>query len=464
MGISFGSINTGLPKDIVQQIMAAERVPIQKMETRKIKINEKMELLNQLTKLVEDLRGQLHGISSYDELRELKVETNNDLIDVTVDKYTAEPGITQMEVMRMAQRSSAITNAVADKNESYFGVGFLQYTMPNGTEKEIFIDSQHSSLSGIAQLINSDPTNGMTATVVNDGQGIHNAWRMIIALDESGDNQRAEFPYFYMVDGREDLYLDQERGAHDSQVKVNGFMLEADTNKIQDFIPGVTVDLKKAKPGEEFSIKITEDTAAIAEKIKNMIEKINEVLKFIKEQNNLNETSDTSRTLGGDLTLQSLESRLRTLVFKNIDTTYHLKRIGDLGITFQRSGLLEFNEDKFKSLLSKNVRAVLQVLVGRTSSNGSTRLKGFNNFLNDLASNVLRTPNGLLRSRKNGLKSNIEQIDKQIENRERLLAQKEQALKNKFARLEETISRIKGSGAGLSALGAPAQNQINQLM
>ena len=41
MGIAFGSIGTGLPKDIVQQIMAAEKISLNKLEERKDKVNAK---------------------------------------------------------------------------------------------------------------------------------------------------------------------------------------------------------------------------------------------------------------------------------------------------------------------------------------------------------------------------------------------------------------------------------------
>ena len=311
MPISFGSINTGLPKDIVQQIMASERIPIQKMESRKSNINSKVELVNEITKLVEDLKGDLLSISSPKDLQEFKVETNNELIDVIVDKNIATSSITQMEVLNLARKSSAMTNGVADKDETYFGVGFLQYTLPDGTEKEIYIDKDHSSLTGIAHLINSDDSNGMKANVVNDGKDTNTPWRLLINLEETGDRNNADFPYFYLIDGYEDLYLDNERSANDARYKVNGFELESPTNKVKELLPGVTVDLKKAKPGEEFYIKITEDIKAVSEKIENLIEKINAVLKFIKDQNSLDENSDTSKTLGGDITLinSNLQSR-----------------------------------------------------------------------------------------------------------------------------------------------------------
>ena len=43
--------------------------------------------------------------------------------------------------------------------------------MPDGTTKDIYVDSDSASLNGIAKPINSDKSNGLNARVVNDGTG-----------------------------------------------------------------------------------------------------------------------------------------------------------------------------------------------------------------------------------------------------------------------------------------------------
>ena len=93
MSISFGSINTGLPKDIVAQLMKAERMPITQMETRKGKIVDKKNLVQDLEKKVTELRDLVINNQDTKSLRELKVTSNNDFVNVTLDKNLAQPGI-----------------------------------------------------------------------------------------------------------------------------------------------------------------------------------------------------------------------------------------------------------------------------------------------------------------------------------------------------------------------------------
>jgi flagellar hook-associated protein 2 len=255
LGISFGSINSGLPKDIVQQIVAAEKIPIQKMEARKAKVENKQKLLNDLIKLVENMKGDVLGAQTERSFRELTVDVDSDAIEATADKNIAEPGSYQVEVIQLAQKSSAISNGVEDPDETYIGVGYLQYELPDGTEKEIYIDAASSSLNGIAKLINKDPSNGMQATVVNSGDDSDEPWKILISLDDMGDGNKADFPGLYLVDGMVDLYLDAEREARDAKIKLDGFEIEVPSNTVTDLIPGVTLDLKKITNGEEVNIR-----------------------------------------------------------------------------------------------------------------------------------------------------------------------------------------------------------------
>jgi len=461
LGISFGSIGTGLPKDIVQQIMNAEKIPLKTMEARKEKIVAKKTLVDEFIKLIDEVKAKVAVNNTYKALLEFKVETNNELINVSVDKNLARPGVYNFEVDSLAQKSSGMTSGFRDKDESYVGVGFIQYELPSGETKDIYIDADHASLAGVAELINKDTNIGVRASVVNDGSGSDTPWRLILSLSETGDDMKAKFPYFYFVDGDDDFYLEFEREAHDARIKLDGFEIELKDNKANDIIPGVNIDLKKAKEGDEFTIKITEDKEAITKKVSDVIEKINAVLAFIKKQNTLDEKSDTSRTLGGDITLQTIESKLRRVMFTEIMTSNGPRRVSDLGLTFQRDGKLAFDEKRFDALISKEFGAVAEILTGAMTESGPTN--GFINNIQEFVNTSVRMPEGVLQNRKKTFQSNIEQIDRKIVDKQRTLDQKEQSLKDKFSRLEGTISRFKNQASGLASLQGATMDPVQQL-
>jgi len=409
-----------------------------------------------------DLKGKILANGNARSLKELKVDTNTNIVDVTVDKNIANPSNYQFEVVQLAQKSSAMSSGFPDKESSYTGVGYISYELPDGTEKEIYVDTDNATLDGIAKLINKESENGMHATVINDGSGSDEPWRIVISLDELGDGNKASFPYFYFIDGEYDLYLEQERPAQDAKIKLDGFEIEVPGNKIKDIIPGATIDLKKAVPGEEFSININDDKEAVSGKIGDFVESVNAVLAFIREQNNLDENTDTTRTLGGDILLQTIEGRIRGIVFKDVETSSGYKRVGDIGLAFQRDGSLKFEPQKFDNVLAENYSMVSEILTGFFRPDG-TKSEGFIDNLSNFVNSAIRFPNGILTNRTKGLDSKIEQIDRRIDQRTRMLEQKEKNLKDKFARLEGQISRIQSQGAGLAALGAAPTNAITQL-
>lgn len=442
--------------------MSAEQVPIQNMEKQKSKISDKKGLVDQLLKLVEDVRGNLATNANARALRELKVETNNDIIGVTTDKTRAVPGSYQLEVTSLAQKASAMSTGFEDKDKSYVGVGFIQYTMPNGETKDIYVDSENASLSGVAKLINKDSSLGVSANVVNDGSGSDAPWRLVLSLNKTGDDNAANFPYFYFVDGDDDFQLEFHREAHDAKIKLDGFELETPENKLKDMIPGVSIDLKKAKPGEEFAVNISEDTAAVGTKVSDLVTKLNGILKFIKEQNSIDDKTDTSRTLGGDIMLQSLEGRIHAAVFKDVQTDTGFHRVGELGLSFSRDGVLEFDQKKFDALISKDYTLASQILTGTFIPDGG-KSDGFMDNLNSTMNSALRMPDGIIQNRKKSLQSNIEQIDRRISQKQKYLEEKEKNLKDKFSRLEGTISRIKSQGAGIAGMSGGGGSPVQEL-
>ena len=463
MSISFGSIRTGLPKDIVQQLVQVEKIPIQRMTTDKVKIEERKALVDDLFTRIQNARSKLNENSMAKSLTEFVAETNDKIIDVNIDKNIAQVSNHQIEVVKMAQKSSAMSSGFPHRKDSYTGVGFLRYYLPDGEVRELYIDSDHASLDGIAGLINAHPEMGVQASVVNDGSGSDKPWRLIMSLSDTGDDNKAEFPHLYFVDGEHDLYLEFEREAHDGIIKIDGFEIEVPENTVKDVIPGVTIDLKKANKGEEFSLQISEDKKSMTDKVKNLVDSLNSVLQFLAEQSDIDENTDTTRTLGGDILIQTVGSRLRTSIFKEVSTSFGKKRFGDLGISFTKEGLLEFDTNRFEAMVNENHNLVKEILTGYFSEDDGVKLKGGINNLLETVDQLLSSPSGPLASRKKTLNNKIEQINRRIDSKEKMIQQKENSLKKKFARLEETMARIRSQGAGLAALGQPSGNLTPQL-
>lgn len=172
------------------------------------------------------------------------------------------------------------------------------------------------------------------------------------------------------------------------------------------------------------------------------------MLGFIQGQNKLDKDSNTASTLGGDITLQTLEYKMRQLVQTPVGTEYGNVRMADVGVVFNRSGMLEFNGDKLERMLNENFGAVSQFFVGLEDGG-----EGFASQVDVIARNLTRQE-GVVQSRVAGIQRRIRDIDRQIENKERQIATTERQLKDKFSKLESTMARLKAQQASVQgALG-----------
>ncbi len=445
-------------KPYVKAIIEAERAPIRQIEGRKAKETEKLKLLQDFMGRVRKMTESLREMENYRKLREIKTDLgeNGNLISIDLDKEVAEPGEYQLEVVQLAGRHSMISDGFEDP-DAEIGVGYFWYQLPDGDTRSAYLDSDSNTLKDLVSAINKETDLGLQANLVNDGSGGDAPWRVIIAGKNTGMNEDITYPEFYFVDGDVRFTIDEERPAQSAIVKVNGFEILAPENKISNLIPGATISLKQAKEGQEFTVNITEDVQKIGGKIKAMVDNINAVLDFINKQNQLDDRSDTSRTLGGDGGLRTIEIQLRSLMQNALrvggdpndeDTGFYM-RPSDLGMRFERSGQLSFSQETFQKKLAGNYQDVADFFVGKG---------GFVERVKNLTDGLVGMGSGTLLHRERGFRDRMRQMDDQIAQKEIHITRKEDALKQRFANLESTIAAMQGQQAFMfQALGATPQ-------
>ncbi|MEY4617071.1 MAG: hypothetical protein RJB66_2031 [Pseudomonadota bacterium] len=445
--IRISGMASGLPPNIVETILEAERIPIKTQEVAKDKVQAKL-------KLVQDLETKFTDIDkSLGELVNTKGFMNNKLtsgdpnvVTGTTDPENPTTGSWNIEVMQLPQKAAAITNGFPDRDTTEVGVGYLKFETPDGP-KDVYISGKNSTLDGVVKAINGANV-GVRASVITDRTDKQNPFKLMITGLATGDEKQVSFPTVYMLDGDQDLLFEQTKDALNGKVKIDGFEFEVTENTIKDLIPGVTLELKQASPGREITINVKEDYDVIVGRVDEFVKATNGVLTFIQQQNALNEKSDTTKTLGGDGILRSIESRLRNLAqAPMMGVNGSVKRLSDIGIAFQRNGGLQLDKKKLDSILSRNARDVGAFLAG----DGFTT--GFIPTLKREISSFTNQAYGPLANRKKGLQTKIDSINKSIENKERALSRREETLRRQFASLEEKMTKLQQQGAAIGAMG-----------
>src|SRR6185437_159623 len=182
-----------------------------------------------------------------------------------------------------------------------------------------------------------------------------------------------------------------------------------------DFIQGVNLQLKQAKPGHPFTLTITEDHDKIAGKVKGLVDQVNSILDFINKQNQVDDKSDTRATFAGDASMQSVEYRLRNLIHEGFPVGkkgtkgFHYMFLNQIGVEFDKNGHLQFHDDKFKKAVESDYNTISVGIAGP---------HGFANQLRSVISQYTQMGSGFLALRQKSLQDRIREYDDQIDQKE----------------------------------------------
>lgn len=284
--ITFGGINTGLPPNLVEQLIEAEKIPIKNMQTQKGKSENRMKLVTDIETKIGDIQSKIGELTNSRGFTDIKLNSSDpNVINGTVDPSLASSGNWTVEVVKLAEKAAAITNGFPDKDNTQLGVGYFRFQTAEG-EKSVYIKGDNNTLEGAAKSINAAHV-GVRASIINDRKDTDNPFKIVLSAEGVGAEKGIEYPTLYFLDGDQDLYFDSKKEATNGTVKVDGFEFDISDNNLKDLIPGINLELKKASPGNPVTLSVKEDHEVIVGKVKGFVDSMNAVLSFIQAQNKL---------------------------------------------------------------------------------------------------------------------------------------------------------------------------------
>ncbi|MBI2712771.1 MAG: flagellar filament capping protein FliD [Bdellovibrio sp.] len=445
----------------ISKIIEAEGQPIRSLEGRKAKQEARLKLFQEFRGKVTAMDKLLADMSTFHKFRELKADLGDgeNLISVTLDKDRAETGRYDIEIDELAQRSSSVSNGFADPDEPILGMGFITMELATGDSAEIFIDDKSSSLRGIASLINRKQNSKVQASVVKDVSDTSAPWKLLITAKKDGLSNQIDYPQFYFLDGAADFFIDDDRDASNAQILIDGFPFEIESNDVTDFLPGVNIHMKQARPDQPFTLNITEDYSKITQKVKGLVDQVNQILQFIYKQNAIDQNSDTSTTFAGDSTLQGLEYIIRNIFHEGYlahpeEDEETLVYMSHIGIAFEKNGLIAMNTEKFQKNLEADFGKIAEAF---------TSPDGLISSLRELVGTYTGSGQSFLGVKEQGLHDKIKELDRQIDTKNRFLDRKKQDLVSQFARLEGSLANMQKQQQYLTAT-MPAGGGLNSLI
>lgn len=461
--ISSVGLSSGLNvKDIVSQLVAIEKKPLDTLKVQAATVNTKVSAFGQIKSLVSTLSDTLGKLTSITGWNAVTATSSNDTsVSVSAIGGT-QPTTFTVAVQTLAAAKSTASAAFA-KN-SAIGAGTLTLTV--GSKSVPVTVSATDTLADIASSINGAGA-GVTASVLSGATGDRlllrstatgtaAAFNLTVTADADGNTaDRTGLSRLVVgtstTDATTGVVTTEDpvttQAAADAEATVNGIAVTSATNKFDSAVSGVTFTALKltTSPAE---ITITKDQAAIKANVDAFVKAYNDINDMLNDATKYDKDTKTAGLLQGDTTAVTLQNSLRNALQSLSTGSSVYGRLADIGIAQQRGGDLAVDSTKFSAALDKNPDEVKKLF----SATGTDSAGGVAVQMKALTTKLLAT-DGFFSTKDTSLKLAIKRntADQQkVNDRASLL---ETTLNAKYSALDTKM-------ASLNALNAYVAQQV----
>lgn len=309
----------------------------------------------------------------------------------------------------------------------------------------IAFDADSESISTILARVNESEA-GVTMSfdsaadqfrVINNETG---AYAMNVA--DSGSGFLAALGLTGSADVGKDLEFSMDGGAT-KKSRSNSITAEAHG------LTGVTI--KASEIGTQ-TITIDSDTEELKKQVNSFISAFNDVQDYIQEKTKITVDGDEveAAILAGNRELSSLDSKLRTFAFAQVDelASGTLFRLEHMGIDFiSGTSKLEIKDSsKLDEALENDLDTLEQFFVGAENS--------FTGRLDSFLENFLKS-DGVMDTIQSSYTERNSDIDEQIKEMERRLEFRRETLESSFIAMEAAQSKTQNQATALAGLSLP---------
>ncbi|MBL8849703.1 MAG: flagellar filament capping protein FliD [Planctomycetaceae bacterium] len=277
----------------------------------------------------------------------------------------AAAGVYQLRVNSLASAHSIAAQGYADVDSAVTS-GTLELRVGAGPVTTITVDSTNNTLQGVADAIN-DSDAGITAVIVRDGAAGSTPHRMILTSKTSGLSNEISLTNNLAATAGDATRLEFDldnplEAAADASVSLGSgpgaITITSDTNRIDNALGGVTLDLLKADPGQPIALTVSQDAEPATEAVQKFVDDFNGLMEYIDQQTRYDKESDTAGILLGNRAVIQLQEDVRSAVLDVVPGAGSLNRLSAIGITVTDKGRLELNSTKLTDVLSGRVAGV----------------------------------------------------------------------------------------------------------
>lgn len=432
---------------LVSQLMAVERQPIDKLNTRIASYQTKISSFGTLSGLVSTFQTALQSLNT--SMQGFSATPSDASIFSASATSTAAAGTYSLAVTKLAQAQNlAAAGQASDTTPIASGTSTVTFTV-GATSTDVPI-AAGATLQDIRTAINTANL-GVMATIVNDGSGTpyrlalsSNATGLInginsitiqAGVDAAINNLLAYNP---TTNPPATPTITQTVAAQDAAFTLNGIAITSASNTVTNAIQGVTLTLKNLTT-TPVTLTVARDTSAVSTAVSGFVDAYNALASQLKSRSAYGTATTTAPVLAGDGTLRLMQDQLRG-IFMTPASGGSLTLLSQVGVSFQTDGTLKLDSSKLSNAMASNFSDVTNLFSSATGY--STRL--------DAWSKSVVQAGGVISSRTQSLNASIKGYNDQISKLETRMSILQKQYTTTYSNLNLLLSSMNSTSAYLS--------------
>ena len=478
MGLSAAGMASGLDiAGMTQQLVAAERKPkSDRITTQQKQVNVSLSAYGQVKSSVSAMQSMLEKFGKDEAFNGQKATSDNS--DYLSIKATAKAksGVYNIKIQQMAQSHKLMgKESFSADPEASLGSGDMVIKVGDKS-MTLNIGEDNDDLSSVVDAINNANDNpGVTATLINTGKD--SGSQIVFSTKETGETNTIEIDTSAMTGQLASLAynadmpaaerkVDQMQAAQDAKIRIDNFTttISSSNNTFEDVIEGVTLDLKKltgtagsSNPETDDidvkSVKITieNDEKSTKDSLKSFVDSYNSLTGTIDKLTGFDadkKPDDPNRAgaLNGDSLTRSVSTQMRNLLNEPIEINGKLYQMSDFGISIQRDGTLELEDDsdKLDDIISENFAVIGQFFAKEDM--------GFLAKADKLLDGFTDKTDGSLSVKEDTLKERQKSLDNDMTDLNKRMAAYEDRTYKQFLAMDEAIGQMNNQLSSMMSL------------
>ena len=385
-------IGSGLDANsIIEQLMTLEQQPLVRLQQKEAGFLAELSAIGQLRSAIASFKDTVDAISSASDFSVFTATSADTAIFTASASSSAAEGTYDIQVTSLAAAQKQGSNSFADSDTTTVGSAGDTMEITIGSDN-FTVEIGGKTLDEIAEAINTDSENvGVTASIVQEDSS---NFYLTLTSDETGTDNEMTLAFEDSGGGSivDPLGMVVTQAADDADLVIdNTYNITRSSNSITDVIEGVTLTLLDTS-ASAVELDVTQNSNSVISSIDEMVSAYNSLQSTM--------SSLGADQLSGDSTLRTLQNQVLS-IFNTAASglTGSYSSLYDIGIEFDKYGVMEVDSDTLSSAVTSNLDSVSELF--------SNDDQGFAFRLSALLDNML-DDDGLLDAREDGINAQIE--------------------------------------------------------